>query len=147
MAKKKSKRRNAESTYTADSIQSLEGAEAVRQVPGMYIPDTGEDGIHHLVWEVMNNSIDEHLVGHCNSLAVSVDTRKNTVTVKDNGRGIPVEVKEETGEPTIVSAFTRLHTGGKFGKQAYAVCFVGKTKVRLLDGTLRSLKWLTKRQK
>ena len=108
-------------SYDATSIKHLEGLESIRKVPGMYIPDTGKEGIHHIAWEIVDNSVDEHLAGHAKSLRVSVDTKKRTVTVTDDGRGVPVETHAQTKRPTIESIFTTLHMGGKFGKQAYAI--------------------------
>ena len=119
----KTRRRSASTapSYEAKDVQSLQGAEAVRATPGMYVTDTASEGLHHLVWEILNNSIDEHLAGHCTEITLSLDTRRHRIIVKDNGRGVPVAINPDTDEPTVVSTFTRLHTGGKFGKAAYAI--------------------------
>jgi DNA gyrase subunit B len=106
--------------YDASNIQVLEGLEAVRKRPGMYIGTTSERGLHHLVWEIVDNSIDEALEGVCNNIEVSI-SEENVITVKDNGRGIPVGINEKTGKSTVETVFTILHAGGKFGGSGYKV--------------------------
>ena len=109
-----------QSAYGADQIQVLEGLEAVRKRPGMYIGSTSESGLHHLVYEIVDNSIDEALAGYCSKIAVTINPG-NTITVRDNGRGIPVDIQPQTGKPALEVVFTILHAGGKFGGGGYKV--------------------------
>ena len=109
-----------EKDYNADEIQVLEGLEAVRKRPGMYIGSTGPRGLHHLVYEIVDNSIDEALAGYCTKIDVSI-LPGNIIKVQDNGRGIPVGINQKTGLPAVTVVFTVLHAGGKFGGGSYKV--------------------------
>ena len=106
--------------YTSEDIQVLEGLEAVRKRPGMYIGTTSSEGLHHLVWEIIDNSVDEALAGYAHHIEVSVDNA-DVVSVKDDGRGMPTEIHPKTGKSTVETIFTVLHAGGKFGGGAYKV--------------------------
>ena len=109
-----------ESGYTAKDIYVLQGLEPVRKRPGMYIGSTGPEGLHHLVWEVVNNSIDEAMAGYCKNVVVEL-LPENVVKVTDDGRGIPVEKHPQTKKSTLETVMTKLHAGGKFGGDGYKI--------------------------
>ena len=108
------------SEYSADQIQILEGLEAVRKRPGMYIGSTSSRGLHHLVYEIVDNSVDEALAGYCDTIDVQINS-DNSITVTDNGRGIPIDIQKKAGLPAVEVVFTILHAGGKFGGGGYKV--------------------------
>ena len=110
----------SENNYGGDQIQILKGLEAVQKRPGMYIGSTSSRGLHHLVYEIVDNAVDEALAGYCNTIEVTIN-QDNSITVIDNGRGVPVDVNHETGKPAVEVVYTMLHAGGKFGGGGYKV--------------------------
>jgi len=121
MVRKKSLKKKIDSKeYSAKDIYVLEGLEPVRKRPGMYIGSTGPDGLHHLIWEVVDNSIDECLAGYANEIEI-VLLPENRVKCSDNGRGIPVDIHPQTKKSALETVMTTLHAGGKFGGEAYKV--------------------------
>ncbi len=111
---------NSNENYGGDQIQILEGLKAVRKRPGMYIGSTSSKGLHHLVYEIVDNSVDEALAGFCSTIDVQINS-DNSITIKDDGRGIPVDINTKTGKPAVEVVFTILHAGGKFGGGGYKV--------------------------
>ena len=111
---------HVDTNYGSDQIQVLEGLEAVRKRPGMYIGSTGPRGLHHLVYEIVDNAIDEALAGYCDRIDVKI-LPGDIIYVRDNGRGVPVGVQQQTGLPAVTVVYTILHAGGKFGGGSYKV--------------------------
>lgn len=120
MAEFEDNKKSLAQEYDASQIQVLEGLEAVRKRPGMYIGATSAAGLHHLVWEIVDNSIDEALAGFASEITISIE-EDNSIIVKDNGRGIPVDIQANTGRPAVETVYTVLHAGGKFGGGGYKV--------------------------
>jgi len=136
--------REIDSQYNAADIQVLEGLEAVRMRPGMYIGSTGPKGLHHLVFEIVDNSIDESVGGYCDTIEVSINV-DNSITVVDNGRGIPVDIHPQMGIPAIEVIMTTLHSGGKFGGSGYTISGglhgVGLSVVNALSSCMEVVVW------
>lgn len=133
------------STYDASSIQVLKGLSPVRLRPAMFIGDTGKRGLHHLVWECLDNSVDEAMAGHCDSIHITIENDGNTITVEDNGRGIPVDEQADENRSALEVVLTVLHAGGKFGGSGYAAAGglhgVGVSCVNALSQQLVAKVW------
>ena len=131
---------NPSGTYTAEDIQVLEGMEAVRKRPGMYIGSTDYRGLHHLIYEIVDNAVDEAMAGYCSNVDIQI-RNDGTVTVQDDGRGIPVDVHPATGKSALETVMTTLHAGGKFGGKGYTVSGglhgVGASVVNALSSQMR----------
>ena len=125
------KEEKSPSKYTGDDIQVLEGLEAVRKRPGMYIGSTSSTGLHHCVWEIIDNAIDEALAGYCDTIHVTIN-EGNTITITDNGRGIPVDVVSKSGKSGVETVYTILHAGGKFSNSIYNIYCLCSTKIIFL---------------
>ena len=134
---------NGSTTYNAKSITVLEGLEAVRRRPGMYIGGVDKAGLHHLLWEIVDNSVDEVMNGHASRIVVTLGKDGKTMSVADNGRGIPVDVHRKTGKSALELIFTTLHAGGKFDNDAYKVAGglhgVGASVVNALSKSLEAV--------
>ena len=111
---------NNANSYNADAITILEGLEAVRRRPGMYIGSVSTKGLNHLIYEIVDNAVDEHLAGYCTDISITLN-EDGSVTIVDNGRGIPVGINKRTGLPAVEVVFTMLHAGGKFGDGNYKI--------------------------
>ncbi|MBR3245756.1 MAG: hypothetical protein IKF90_24140, partial [Parasporobacterium sp.] len=109
-----------DNSYNADAITILEGLEAVRRRPGMYIGSVSTKGLNHLIYEIVDNAVDEHLAGYCSEISITLN-EDGSVTISDNGRGIPVGINKKTGLPAVEVVFTVLHAGGKFGDGNYKI--------------------------
>src|SRR3954447_2173041 len=112
---------NGSTTYNAKSITVLEGLEAVRRRPGMYIGGVDKTGFHHLLWEIVDNSVDEVMNGHASRIVVTLEKDGKTIAISDNGRGIPIDLHRKTGQSALETILTTLHAGGKFDNDAYKV--------------------------